>query len=124
MKSVDIGATILLVDDEPLILITIADQLEELGYQVSTAASGDEAHALIRAGTSFDLLLTDIRMPGAMDGVALVRYVKEARPGTKTMMMSGWAGSPNLSDRSADRFLQKPFTTARLEAEVRQLLAA
>lgn len=116
-------ATILLVDDEPLVLKTLTDQLQELGFQVSTASTGDEAYDMVCNGIPFDLLLTDVRMPGRIDGFELIKLVQQAKPGARTMAMSGWVGAENFGTQQQHRFLSKPFTHARLARELNELMA-
>lgn len=116
------SATILVVDDEPMICAMVCGLLEDAGYQVTEADSGDAADALIREGMELDLLLTDIRMPGTLDGVALIRRTLERCPSVKTIAMSGFAGVEYVSTQVADVFLSKPFTPSQLERDVARLL--
>lgn len=118
------SATILVVDDEPMIRSMVCGLLEDAGYDVTEAESGDAADALMRDGEQFDLLLTDIRMPGLLDGVELIRRTLARYPGMKTIAMSGFAGMEYASIKVADLFLSKPFTPSRLEREVATLLRA
>jgi CheY-like chemotaxis protein len=114
---------ILVVDDEPLVRSTVCEQLQSTGYSVHTAASGDEAYDMISEGVRFDVLLTDVRMPGTLDGFGLVRRVLALLPGARTIVMSGFVGDDHLETRAADRFIGKPFTMARLQRELSDLLA-
>ncbi|MGK6324859.1 response regulator [Sphingomonas sp. DT-51] len=113
---------ILVVDDEPLVRSTVCEQLQNTGYDVRTAASGDEAFDMINGGVRFDVLLTDIRMPGSLDGFGLIRRVLALVPSARTIAMSGYVGDDHLETRAADRFIGKPFTMARLQRELSDLL--
>lgn len=113
---------ILVVDDEPLVRSTVCEQLQSTGYSVHTAASGDEAYGMIQDGVRFDVLLTDVRMPGTLDGFGLIRRVLARYPQALTIAMSGFVGDDHLETRAADRFIGKPFTMARLERELSDLL--
>jgi CheY-like chemotaxis protein len=73
--------TILVVEDEFLIRAMLSDYLQECGFKVLEASSGDEAVAIIEnVDVVIDLVLTDIRMPGAMDGFGLAQWVRTNRP--------------------------------------------
>ena len=82
----------MLAEDEADVRKVIATRLRRTGYQVATAASGDEALALFRRHGPFDLLLTDIVMPGTLQGLALMRPIREATPDLPVIFMSGYPG--------------------------------
>ena len=84
-------ARLLLVDDEELVREVLAEQLEDAGFSVQVAANGTEALALLSAGAAVDALVTDLSMPG-MDGLALVRAVKERCPGLPAVLLTGYSG--------------------------------
>jgi hypothetical protein len=98
---------ILIVDDEPLILLLLTLTFQRAGYQVITAGSGRDAIALCSA-ESFDVLLSDITMPG-MDGYQLTQWVSAHCPGVRTALMSGydavcaWGPDPGLVRVSPSR---------------------
>ena len=71
---------VLLVEDELLVREVAAEDLGEAGFDVTPASDGDEALAILREGTDFDLLFTDIRMPGATDGWDLAREAQADDP--------------------------------------------
>ncbi|MDR1613070.1 MAG: sigma-54 dependent transcriptional regulator [Planctomycetota bacterium] len=99
---------ILLADDEALLRITLRDDLEEAGHQVTLASDGEEARALL-ASRKFDCAVTDIRMPGA-DGLAVLRAARKA--GADAVIITGH-GSIGLAvaamREGAYDFLEKPF---------------
>ncbi|WP_242120375.1 response regulator [Sphingomonas lacusdianchii] len=115
-------ATILLVDDEEAIRSILRDYLNDLQYNVIEASNGDEAIAVIDSMVKIDLVITDIIMPGATDGLSLIDYARRANPRTRTIAMSGFAGSYNASVKKADKFMSKPFTFPALEREVNLLI--
>ncbi len=102
---------ILIVDDEKDILTTLNLLLEMEGYSVTCALNGEEAMVRFREKT-FDLILTDIRMP-VMDGLELLRKVKEADKETEVIVLTGHGTLENaigaLKDGGAFDFLQKPL---------------
>ena len=87
--------------------------LAELGYQVDVVSDGD--HALDRIGDhmTFDLVLTDVIMPGSIDGIELANLLREAHPNVPVVIMSGYFESASLA---TERFtvLQKPFDALAL----------
>ncbi|MGJ3626064.1 response regulator [Sphingomonas sp. MMS24-JH45] len=96
------------MEDEPLVRMMVCELLDDAGYRVEEAESGDHAEALMTAGLHPDLLLTDIRMPGSIDGFDLICRTVARLPSIKTIAMSGYTGVGG-SAQVADRFLSKPF---------------
>jgi CheY-like chemotaxis protein len=117
--------TLLLVEDEEGVRKMVHAALERRGYHVLVAASGPEALEIARAHEgSIELLITDMIMP-KMTGRELAHKLKETRPGTGVLYISGYAGNAlqnagTLASEAA--FLQKPFAPVTLMARVRELL--
>jgi PAS domain S-box-containing protein len=107
--------SVLLVDDEEGIRLSTADMLTELGFSVHEAASGEAALRAIDAGLQPDVLITDHLMPG-MTGVELAHAVRARRPGTRILIVSGYAERDGL-DPSLPR-LAKPFVQSDLATAV------
>ncbi len=103
--------TVLLVDDEEVVRESTADMLEELGFLVTQAASGEAALAMITQGLTPDLLVTDHLMPG-MTGVDLVQVVRGVRPNLPAMIVSGYADVEGIAPDIPR--LTKPFRRAEL----------
>lgn len=120
------GETVLLVEDEPALLEVMSHMLEDLGYRVIPAKNGPEALSLVRAGIGFDILLSDVVMPGGFDGIELAHKVHDTHPDRGIILMSGYVG-PNTEPAVAVPFrvLQKPcmpgdLATALFEVGTRQ----
>jgi CheY-like chemotaxis protein len=113
---------ILVVEDEVLIRLVLADTLRDAGYAVVEAANGDEALAVLTSSTPIDVVLTDVNMPGSLDGVGLGRYVRSTRPGLKVIIVSGRT-APTATVDAADAFLSKPYEPAHLLAAIDLLLS-
>ncbi len=111
---------LLLVEDESAVRHLMLMVLSQHGYQVTTAIDGPDALARISAGEPFDLLVTDVRMPG-MSGTALYAQVQALRPGMPAVLMSG-DSLPGVTGTPTPIFLQKPFTPFTLLRAVRSLL--
>ena len=84
--------SVLLVEDDGDVLVATKDRVEELGYAVFTATSGDEAFELLSHGLSVDIVLSDIVMPGRLNGVQLAEAVHRIRPRLKLVLTSGYTG--------------------------------
>jgi CheY-like chemotaxis protein len=113
--------TVLLVDDDPLVLASTAAMLEDLGHQVLEAASGSAALDLLHAGVPVDLLLTDHAMPG-MTGLQLIEAARRARPGLPALLATGYAELQGERPAGLAR-LPKPFEQEALARAVDACLA-
>jgi two-component system, response regulator PdtaR len=114
-------ATILIVEDDVLVRVMAADELREQGYSVVEAASADEALSVLHSNVGVDLLMTDVRMPGSLDGAALARMVRAEYPAVKVIVASGDRPDAGLADRF-DGFFAKPYDVARLVRHIHALL--
>lgn len=103
---------ILLVEDDVLVRFTTAETLRESGYHVLEAVDAGEALSLIGTGHPLDLVLSDVRMPGQMDGVALTYAIKEVRPNLPVVLVSSHL-EPNTS-HAGEAFLSKPYQIREL----------
>lgn len=116
---VETHGVVLVVDDEDLVRMSVADMLGDFGFHVVQATSGEEALSLIRTGRRPDLLVTDHLMPG-MNGVELARRARLAQPGLPVLIVSGYADveaiAPDLPR------LAKPFRPAELAERIAELM--
>jgi CheY-like chemotaxis protein len=115
------SARVLVVEDEDVVRGLVRHVLAGDGHDVAVAANADEALALVESGP-FDLLLTDLTLPG-VDGGALAARLRERDPGLKVVYMSGHADDAVADGHPASVFLQKPFAAGELTRTVRELLA-
>jgi two-component system, response regulator PdtaR len=100
---------VLVVDDEPLILMNTADMIAEAGYQVFEARNADEAIRILDANPEIRLLFTDIEMPGSMDGIKLAQYASHRWPPLKIIIVSGKSSVVEAELPEHCLFLPKPF---------------
>ncbi len=106
--------TVLLTDDEPMVLTTLRNILEFQGWRVLTARSGEEAlTTAARYEGEIDILLTDVVMPH-MSGTKLADRLREQRPGLRVLYMSGYAGVSRDGQEIFGEVIVKPFTTSQL----------
>ena len=117
--------TILLVDDENIIVEVTQEILEELGYRVLIARNGEEAVEIYgRDKGKIDLVILDMIMPGIGGGEVYDR-LKEMNPGVKVILSSGYSingEAMDILDRGVRVFLQKPFTATELSGRIREVL--
>jgi len=115
---------VLLVDDEDAILDIAENLLTDLGFSITTALSGDQALEIL-AEESFDLLISDIMMPGEIDGLGLAGLVKTKYPNMKIILTSGFPGDlrkREYNDLKEFHFLSKPYKVKELEETIRKVL--
>ena len=106
------GETILVVDDEPLVAMLITDLLEELGYVALGAPDGPSGLKILQSDRDIDLLITDVGLPGGMNGRQLAEAARQARPALKILFVTGYAEHGVLEDlQTAEgmRVITKPF---------------
>lgn len=119
--------TVLIVDDEKNIRATLARGLRLEGYRTEEAGDGVEALALLGDGHSgVDLVLTDLALPN-MDGLALARELRQARPKVPVLFMTGYTSDESVRRTAALRghpLIEKPFTADLLVSRVREALDA
>ena len=120
-------ATIFLVEDEDAVRAFSARALQNKGYSVVEFPNADLAFEAISTGKPFDLLLTDMVMPGSMDGETLAKLTKEKKPDAKIILMSGY--SEDFARHGKDEsktfsFLPKPFSLAQLLEKIHTVLCA
>ena len=87
-------ASVLVVEDEPLILDIVADELSDAGFHVLQATTGEEAVAILEGTQAVDLLLTDIRLPGALDGWCVAERARQRFSALPVIYVTGYSGEP------------------------------
>ncbi|HEX8555344.1 MAG TPA: PAS domain-containing protein [Sphingomonas sp.] len=120
------GETILVVDDEPTIRHLIDEVLDELGYTVIGAADGAAGLKVLQSGARIELLITDVGLPGGMNGRQVADAARSLRPGLKVLFITGYAENAAIGNGHLDpgmELLTKPFTLEDLARRVRDLIA-
>jgi len=113
---------ILVVEDELLIRFMLSDELRNAGHEVVEAISADEALAIFSTGVQVDLMISDVRMPGSIDGLALLSIVREMSPALPVIIISAHLEAEHATARGAACFVAKPFSMASLVHRVRDEL--
>ncbi len=99
---------VLIAEDEFLLRLDAADNMRRIGWEVVEVSSADEALELLRYSVTFDLLLTDVDMPGQADGLELARYVRSAYPEMKIVIMSEDGAAQTIDPQLYELVLTKP----------------
>lgn len=118
---------VLLVEDEGLIRLVAAEVLQDEGFEVVEAWNGDEAVRLLSGPDTFDVLFTDVRMPGVLDGVDVAMHARGRHPTIHVLVVSGYA--PHLVPRLGvleppAHFMSKPYSLAEVVAKLNHLVEA
>jgi len=118
--------TVLVVEDELMVRMPIAEYLRDCGYNVLEAANASEAIAAVDAEGPVSLVFSDIRMPGTMDGVGLAEWFQSHYPAVPVLLTSGYNGGRALTSTSTprSRFIEKPYSQSQVERRIAALLDA
>ena len=117
---------ILLVDDDAMVRDMVVMQLQNLGYRVVSAVNGSQALDLLKREGGFDLLFTDVVMPGGLNGRQLADEARKLSPGLRVIFSSGYADSAVAHHGGLDQgghLLNKPYRRSDLAKKVREALA-
>src|ERR1700759_1406166 len=112
---------ILIAEDDPVMRYSLAKGLRLEGHDVMEATSADEAMAVLTSLAVVDLVITDVQMPGSMDGLELARRIRADRPAIPVIVVSGWAGPANMQDLGFSAFFRKPYDFEQLSAYIATL---
>jgi DNA-binding NtrC family response regulator len=114
--------TILIVEDEILIRMSSVATLEDAGFRILEAGSAAEAMEVLSANSDVDVLMTDVRMPGGMDGLKLVALVHRRHPDIRAIVVSGNTSAEDARNAGAIGFLQKPYMADTLVCAINDLI--
>lgn len=118
---------VLLVEDEGLIRLVASQTLQDEGFEVAEAWNGDEAARLLDGPDGFDVLFTDVQMPGTLDGLDLAMHARRRCPGIPVLVVSGYAAQLVARLRVLDPaaiFIGKPYGLDEVVSAVRRLTTA
>jgi CheY-like chemotaxis protein len=115
------AAAVLVVEDEPLVRAYVADLLGQSGFEVLEAATGEEALALISDGGSLCAVISDVAMPGPVDGFELARRVRHDKPRMGVILVSGVMEPSGVYLPLGVRFMSKPVKASTLLRLVREV---
>ena len=112
---------ILVVEDEPLIRLGMVSLVEDWGYTPLEASNADEAIAQIERDGDVRIIITDVDMPGSMDGVKLAHFVRHRWPPIQLIVISGKIGANEVDLPVGARFFSKPCREEALLSTIREL---
>ncbi|WP_244936469.1 ATP-binding protein [Methylobacterium currus] len=120
------GETVLVVDDEPSVRMLVTDVLGELGYTALEAADGAGGLTILQSDARIDLLVTDVGLPGGLNGRQMADAARTTRPDLKVLFITGYAENALLTNGELDpgmAVLTKPFAVDALAARIREIIA-
>jgi len=106
--------TILVVEDDAIIRMSSVATLEDAGFCVFAAKNSADAMEIMSRHDEIEIMLTDVRMPGSMDGLALTTRTRADYPAIRTIVISGNATAKQASDAGASGFVAKPYLPATI----------
>ncbi|MCX5494958.1 response regulator [Kaistia dalseonensis] len=112
----------LVVEDEPFLRLVTADALQDAGFQILEAGNADEALAVLETKPQIDILLTDIDMPGSMDGVRLAHAVRDRWPPVRLVVVSGHRRPPEAELPRGSVFFTKPYEIEAVAETLKRML--
>ncbi|MFC7688720.1 ATP-binding protein [Paeniroseomonas aquatica] len=125
LPRAEVGESVLVVDDEPTIRMLVTDVLQELGYAAIEAEDGAGGLKLLRSPARVDLLVTDVGLPGGMNGRQLADAGRALRPGLKVLFITGYAENAAIGHGHLEpgmHVLTKPFAMETLANRIRALI--
>ncbi len=120
------SAVVLVVEDEAAVRMVIADVLSDLGYTVLEADDGRSSLSIVESGVRIDLLLTDVGLPGGMNGRQVADAARQRRPGLKVLFITGYAENAVVGRSRMEQGMQvmtKPFAVEALAARVQGMIS-
>jgi signal transduction histidine kinase len=131
-RSIDVSRaqraeTVLVVDDEPTVRMLVTDLLDELGYGSIEACDGASGLEILQSSTRIDLLVTDVGLPGGINGRQMADAARTRRPDLKVLFITGYAENAVLSHGHLEHGMQiltKPFSLDTLASRIADLLGA
>ena len=119
------SGTVLVVDDEPTILALVADVLDDLGYTVIEATDSGSGLRVLQSGIQIDLLVSDVGMPGSMNGRQMADAARQCRPDLKVLFMTGYAEQTVFGEGQMPpgmHVMTKPFAMEALAGRIEELI--
>src|SRR4051795_7120859 len=115
---------VLIVEDEMVLRMRAVDIVEDAGFRAVEAVNADQAMAILESRSDISLLLTDIQMPGSIDGLKLAHAVHDRWPSIKIILVSGQV-KPSEAERPTDsRFFGKPLAIEQMITELQGMVGA
>jgi CheY-like chemotaxis protein len=117
-----VPVVVLIVEDEMLLRMRAVDMVEDAGFTSVEAVDADEAVAILEARSDVALMITDIQMPGSMDGLQLAHTVHQRWPSIRIILVSGQLNLADADIPPDSRFFGKPLDTAKMIVQIRTMI--
>jgi PAS domain S-box-containing protein len=120
------GRTVLVVDDEPTVRLLVTEVLHDLGYTILEAGDSEGGLRLLQSDVSIDLLVTDVGLPGGMNGRQMADAARSVRPGLRVLFITGYAPNDDISRIQMEpgmHVLSKPFALEALTTQIASILS-
>jgi len=114
--------TVLVVEDEALVRLNAMDIVEAAGFEAVSASNADSAIHVLEMRDDIRAVFTDVHMPGSIDGLGLIRLIKERWPAVATLLTSGKTSITQLDLQNGVRFFAKPYLPRQIEAVLREVI--
>ncbi|MBA4103425.1 MAG: hybrid sensor histidine kinase/response regulator, partial [Arthrobacter sp.] len=118
------GGRLLLVEDDDAVAAGVGHMLRDLGYTYVRAAEAADALTILEGGQQFDLVLSDMVMPGEMDGLALGKEIRRRRPDLPVVLTTGYSEAASAAAGENFRLLLKPYGIGQMEAVLGEAMGA
>ena len=125
LPRAEAGETVLVVDDEPTVRMLVGDTLSELGYRGIEAADASSGLKVLESDVNIDLLITDVGLPGGMNGKEMADEARKHRPDLKVLFITGYAENAAVTNGRLEpgmHVLSKPFPIDKLAARIRSII--
>ena len=122
-----VSETVLVVDDEPTIRMLVTEVLKDLGYTTIEAADGPSGLRVLQSDVRIDLLVSDVGLPGGLNGRQMADAARVSRPGLKVLFITGYAENAVVGNGYLDHGMQvmtKPFAMEALASRIREMILA
>jgi PAS domain S-box-containing protein len=119
------GETVLVVDDEPTVRMLVTEVLQELGYDAIEAADGPSGLRVLQSDVRIDLLITDVGLPGGMNGRQMADAARQSRPELRVLFITGYAENAAVGNGHLEpgmHVLTKPFALDTLASQIKKLI--
>ena len=126
MPWAESGETVLVVDDEPTIRMLLTETLQELGYTPIEAADGPAGLKVLQSNVRIDLLITDVGLPGGINGRQMADAARQSRPRLKVLFITGYANNAAIGNGYLEpgmHVLTKPFAMDKLASKIQAIIA-
>ena len=119
-----IHAVVLVVEDQPLIGMNTVDFITDAGFEALEAANADEAIEILQSRPEIRLVFTDVEMPGTMDGLKLVHFIRGRWPKVHLMVASGKVMVKENELPTGSKFFPKPYDDSEIIEHMKHMIAA